>query len=100
MRFKDIPKFVINLEKRPERLNEITQEMRYMSWDFETFKAIDMNGYMGCTLSHLEIFEIAKEFKMNKNRILQAKIKGHSSNAKFENAKQLQQLFQIFCFEK
>jgi glycosyl transferase family 25 len=71
MRFIDIPKFVINLEKRPERLNEITQEMKYMSWDFEIFKAIDMNGYMGCTLSHLEIIKIAKERGYHKVMVIE-----------------------------
>ena len=61
MRFIDIPKFVINLEKRPERLTEITQEMEWMGWDFEVFNAIDTNSYMGITLSHIEIFKICEE---------------------------------------
>ena len=43
MKLIDIPKFVINLEKRPERLQEITQEMKYMSWDFEIFKGIRLS---------------------------------------------------------
>lgn len=71
MRFVDIPKFVINLEKRPERLSEITQEMNYMSWDFEVFKGIDSNGYMGCTLSHLEIIKIAKERGYSKVMVIE-----------------------------
>ena len=71
MRFIDIPKFVINLEKRPERLSEITQEMNYMSWDFEVFKGIDANGYMGCTLSHLEIIKIAKERGYSKVMVIE-----------------------------
>jgi GR25 family glycosyltransferase involved in LPS biosynthesis len=71
MRFIDIPKFVINLKKRPERLSEITQEMNYMSWDFEVFKGIDANGYMGCTLSHLEIIKIAKERGYSKVMVIE-----------------------------
>lgn len=71
MKLIDIPKFVINLEKRPERLQEITQEMKYMSWDFEIFKGIDSNGYMGCTLSHLEIIKIAKEKKYPKVMVIE-----------------------------
>ena len=56
-----IPKFVVNLERRPDRLGHIQKELGYMGWDYEVFKAIDLNNHGGCTLSHTEIIKIAKE---------------------------------------
>jgi GR25 family glycosyltransferase involved in LPS biosynthesis len=47
MKFADIPKFVINLDRRPDRLESITKEMEYIGWDFERFAGIDTNSYMG-----------------------------------------------------
>jgi len=61
MNFNNIPKFVVNLERRPDRLEHIKKEMDYIGWDFELFKAIDLNNHGGCTLSHVEILKIAKE---------------------------------------
>ena len=63
MKFADIPKFVINLDRRPDRLESITKEMEYIGWDFERFAAIDTNSYMGITKSTFEIIKIAKERK-------------------------------------
>ena len=53
--------FVINLERRQDRLANITQELKYMGWEYEIFKAIDKNGHDGCTLSHCEIIKMAKD---------------------------------------
>ena len=61
MKFSEIPKFVVNLETRPDNLELIKKEMGYIGWDFEKFNAVNRNSYMGCTLSHLEIIKIAKE---------------------------------------
>ena len=61
MVFKDIPKFVINLERRPDRLESTKKELDYLGWDFELFKAIDKNSHVGCTYSHTSILKIAKE---------------------------------------
>jgi GR25 family glycosyltransferase involved in LPS biosynthesis len=61
MNISKIPKFVINLERRPDRLKHIQKEMDYMDWDYEIFKAIDLNNHGGCTLSHTNIIKIAKE---------------------------------------
>jgi hypothetical protein len=61
MKFNDIPKFVVNLERRPDRLEKIKKELEYIGWDYEIFKAIDTNSYMGITRSILEIIKIAKE---------------------------------------
>ncbi len=61
MKFQELPKFVINLESRPDRLSDIKFELEYVGWDFELFNAINRNSYMGCTLSHLEILRISEE---------------------------------------
>ena len=61
MKFNDLPKFVINLETRPDRLENIKFELDYIGWDYEVFNAVNRNSYMGCTLSHLGIVNIAKE---------------------------------------
>lgn len=50
--FKQIPKFVVNLERRKDRLEEVKEEFDYMEWEFERFDAIDTNSYIGCALSH------------------------------------------------
>jgi GR25 family glycosyltransferase involved in LPS biosynthesis len=61
MKFSEIPKYVINLERRSDRLESITNEMNYIGWEFELFKAVDTNSHVGCSLSHIEILKIAKE---------------------------------------
>jgi len=61
MKFSEIPKFVVNLETRPDNLELIKKEMDYIGWEFEKFNAVNRNSYMGCTLSHLEVIKIAKE---------------------------------------
>jgi len=61
MKFNDIPKFVVNLERRPDRLEKVKKELEYIGWNYEIFKAIDTNSYMGITRSILEIITIAKE---------------------------------------
>jgi GR25 family glycosyltransferase involved in LPS biosynthesis len=61
MNITSIPKFVVNLERRPDRLEHIQKEMDYIGWEYEVFKAVDLNNHGGCTLSHTEIIKIAKE---------------------------------------
>ena len=61
MKFSEIPKYVINLERRSDRLESITNEMNYIGWEFELFNAVDTNSHVGCSLSHIEILKIAKE---------------------------------------
>lgn len=61
MKFNEIPKFVINLKRREDRLSHIKNEMGYIGWDFELFEAIDLNHHGGCTLSHVEVIKIAKK---------------------------------------
>lgn len=59
MNFDKIPKFVLNLEKRTDRLQHIQEEMSYIDWDYELFKAIDKGSHLGCTLSHIAVIDIA-----------------------------------------
>ena len=58
--------FVINLEKRKDRLDQFIEEYEKIINDnhkFERFNAIYMpdHGCLGCTLSHLEVIKQAKE---------------------------------------
>ena len=46
MKFNEIPKFVINLERRPDRLEKVKKELEYIGWDYEVFKAIDTKSTM------------------------------------------------------
>jgi GR25 family glycosyltransferase involved in LPS biosynthesis len=55
----DIPKFVINLNRRTDRLEHISSEMSYMGWNFNRFEGIDTGSYVGCALSHQAIANIA-----------------------------------------
>ena len=57
MDINKVRKVVINLKRRPDRLENFNQEMEYMGWDFEIFEGIDKSGYDGCALSHLKIVE-------------------------------------------
>ena len=59
--FNEIPKFVINLERRPDRLESVKEEMDYMGWTFERFDAVDTNSYEGCAYSHQKIANIVLE---------------------------------------
>lgn len=71
MKFSEIPKFVINLDRRPDRMESITKEMKYIGWDFERFSAIDTNSYMGITKSTFEVIKIAKERNYPKVMIIE-----------------------------
>jgi GR25 family glycosyltransferase involved in LPS biosynthesis len=57
MKFEDLPKIVINLKRRPDRLEKFKGEMDYMGWEFEVFDAIDTESYIGCAMSHKKIAE-------------------------------------------
>jgi GR25 family glycosyltransferase involved in LPS biosynthesis len=71
MKIQDIPKFIINLKRRPDRLESIKKEMDYIGWDYEIIEGEDLNSYMGCTLSQLKILKIAKEKKYKKVMIIE-----------------------------
>lgn len=59
--FKDIPKFVINLDRKKDRLDLFDKEMEYIGWEYERFSAIDTNSYVGCGLSFINLCELAIE---------------------------------------
>lgn len=71
MIFTDAPKFLVNLERRKDRLESIQKELDYIGWDYEYFPAIDTNDHVGCTKSHLEIIKIAKERKYPKVLVIE-----------------------------
>ena len=60
MKFNEIPKFIVNLERRPDRLASVKQEMDYIDWDYEIFKGIYTGCQKGISMSTLEILDIAK----------------------------------------
>lgn len=56
--FNKIKKFVINLDRRTDRLEHFEKEMEWMGWDFERFSAIETNSYVGCAKSFQEVCKI------------------------------------------
>ena len=61
---KNIDKIIyINLEKRVDRREEIEKELINYNLEFERFNAIETQGFgiLGCGLSHLSVFKLAKE---------------------------------------
>jgi glycosyl transferase family 25 len=54
--------YVINLDRRTDRLTEITEELNKMELPFKRFAAIDRKpGILGCGLSHLAVLKEARE---------------------------------------
>ena len=61
--------FLINLDRRPERLEHATEQLNSMGIPFERFAAIEVDtnnglfspGAHGCRLSHLACIQLAKE---------------------------------------
>jgi GR25 family glycosyltransferase involved in LPS biosynthesis len=60
-KFSEIPKILINLDRRSDRLEKVVNEFNYIKWGFERFSAIDTNSYIGCALSHQNIAKLALE---------------------------------------
>ena len=58
MNISSIKKYIINLKRRPDRLEHSRKEMEYMGWDFNAFEGIDKKSYVGCGLSHMAIAQI------------------------------------------
>jgi len=53
--------YVINLDRRPDRLDQITDELDRIGLPFKRFAAIDRKpGILGCGLSHLAVLKEAK----------------------------------------
>jgi GR25 family glycosyltransferase involved in LPS biosynthesis len=54
--------FVINLDKRTDRMNEIKEEFRHWPVPIERISAIKQSpGWKGCSASHLKCIQLAKE---------------------------------------
>jgi len=54
--------FYINLESRPDRKQNIEQELLKVGINAKRFNAIKLaNGALGCSMSHLKCLEIAKQ---------------------------------------
>lgn len=75
MKFNEIPKFVVNLERRPDRMESVKREMEYLGWEYERFNAIDTNTHEGITKSTLEIIKIAKSYNYDRVMIIEDDIK-------------------------
>ena len=61
--FSKIKKFVINLERRNDRLTHFISEMKWMGWEFDRFNAIDTHSYIGCAQSHQRLAEMCLELE-------------------------------------
>jgi GR25 family glycosyltransferase involved in LPS biosynthesis len=63
--------YYINLDKRTDRLKEITEELKKMNLEAIRFSAISHQfGAVGCSLSHLSILKHARENKFQNILIL------------------------------
>lgn len=54
--------YVINLDRRPDRMEKIAYDLKQLGIEFERFSAYDavkenIEPYMGCTKSHLDIWK-------------------------------------------
>ena len=66
--------FYINLDKRTDRKEKITHELKKMHWKAERFSAIYASppkGTIGCGKSHLSVLRLAKERKYKNVLILE-----------------------------
>jgi GR25 family glycosyltransferase involved in LPS biosynthesis len=76
----------INLEKRKDRLYEITNELDNYNLKGERFNAIEhSNGAVGCAYSHLSILKIAKYNNYKNILILEDDFMFNVSKEHFEN---------------
>jgi hypothetical protein len=59
MDINKVYKYVVNLDRREDRMKSIAFEMNYIGWDYERFSAVDTNDHGGCSLSHIQIIKNA-----------------------------------------
>tara|TARA_Y100000389_G_scaffold204994_1_gene261748 strand:- start:11274 stop:11993 length:720 start_codon:yes stop_codon:yes gene_type:complete len=50
-----VPKFIINLDNRPDRWNHIVKEFEYMEWEYHRFPGINTGSHVGCAKSHMAV---------------------------------------------
>jgi GR25 family glycosyltransferase involved in LPS biosynthesis len=85
---KNIDKiFYINLKKRPDRREQIENELNNFELSFERFEAIETPefGIYGCGLSHLSVLKISKERGYKNVLILEDDFTFVVSKEEFEN---------------
>lgn len=70
-----IPKFVINLDRRTDRLEAVDKEFESMGWEYERVSGIDTGCHRGCTLSHVEVARIAKERGLHQYMVFEDDVK-------------------------
>lgn len=71
MNLSDVPKFVINLDDRSDRLARVAQQFENLGWTFERFPAIVDKRHFGCTRSHIEVCRLAKDRGYNEYMIFE-----------------------------
>ena len=77
--------FYINLDRRLDRRAEIEGELSRMGLSGERFPAIEhVKGYIGCSLSHLELIKIAKQREYKNVLILEDDFQFSLSKEKLE----------------
>lgn len=59
MNIDNCKKFLINLERRKDRLEHAQAEFDYMGWEFDRFNAVDTGDFKGCARSHMQIAQQA-----------------------------------------
>lgn len=64
MNLNNVKKFIVNLDRRSDRMKSIELEMDYIGWEFERFSAVDTNSHVGCSRSHIDILKIAKKLNL------------------------------------
>ena len=76
----------INLNKRPDRNDQIKSELNTFNLSYERFEAIETNGFgiLGCGLSHLEVLKLARDRKYKNILILEDDFKFIVSKEEFE----------------
>lgn len=71
MDINKIPKFVINLKRREDRLIQIKKELEYIGWDAEIIEAVDTNDHQGITYSTLKVLEIAEQRGLDRFMVIE-----------------------------
>jgi GR25 family glycosyltransferase involved in LPS biosynthesis len=85
----------INLNKRPDRREQLEQELNSFNLNYERYEAIETEnfGTLGCGLSHLNVLKLAKERKYKNILILEDDFTFLVSKEEFEN--QLTKFFNL-----
>jgi glycosyl transferase family 25 len=64
--------YVINLDRRPDRLRDVTDELNKIELPFTRFSAIERKpGILGCGLSHLAVLKEARQLGLKNVLILE-----------------------------